>query len=124
MEGLGSDGMVLEGSVLYGATKRALRYYTQGLVKETRKTPVLVGYLSPGIVLTDLFTGDKELDARTKRIANILADRVETVTPFLVERILADKQHGTRTAWLTRAKIVRRFLTARLTRRDLFSDAP
>jgi NAD(P)-dependent dehydrogenase (short-subunit alcohol dehydrogenase family) len=121
MEGLGSDGMVLAGSALYGSSKAALSYLTRGLVLDTKGLPVQVGFLSPGIVLTDLFTGGVEPDARTRRVANILGDRVETVAPFLVRRMLADRRHGSRIAWLTRPKIFRRFLTARFQKRDLFT---
>lgn len=122
MEGLGSDGMVVAGQLPYGATKAALTYFTKGLVLETKKTPVRVGFLSPGLVPTDLFSGGEPPDARTKRVLNILGDRVETVTPFLVEGMLANARHGEKILWLTRRKAAWRFLTARFRRRDLFSD--
>ena len=60
MEGLGSDGRRVEGLTLYGSTKYALRYFTDALVEEMRTTPVLVGALSPGMVITDLITGQYE----------------------------------------------------------------
>lgn len=116
VEGYGSDGMIMPGLILYGATKRGLTYFTKGLVREAKGTPVQVGFLNPGIVLTELLTAaDTE---RTRRILSILADRVETVTPYLVERILANDRHGARIAWLTRAKIARRFATAPFIKRD------
>ena len=83
MEGLGSDGMVRPGAVVYGATKSAVTYLTRGLVKEAKRTPVRVGFLSPGIVATDLISEEDRESAR--RVLNSLADRVETVAPFLVE---------------------------------------
>ena len=46
-------------------------------------------------------------------IYNILGDRVETVTPWLVEQVLADTKHGSRIAWLTRGKSLWRFLKSR-----------
>ena len=100
MEGLGSDGWVMPGAILYGATKSALTYFTKGLVKETRKSPVRVCFLGPGMVTTDLLAGGEsaDFDDGQKRIANILADRVETVAPYLVERILANDRHGARIA--------------------------
>lgn len=118
MEGLGSNGMVLPGAVLYGTTKSAVTYLTRGLVKEARKTPVKVGFLSPGIVATDLIS-EEDLE-RSGRILRILADRVETVTPYLVERILANDRHGARIDWLPRRKIAWRFATAPFNRRDPF----
>jgi short-subunit dehydrogenase len=38
----------------YGASKRAVTYFTKALLKDTKGWPVQVGLLSPGIVATDL----------------------------------------------------------------------
>ena len=125
-EGLGSNGRVMPGLSLYGATKYAITYFTKCMIKETKGTGVKVGYLSPGIVLTHLsLEGTQELPPErveeTKRIYNILADRVETVTPWLVEKVLADKGHGSRIAWLTPGKAAWRFMRSRFVKRDLFA---
>ena len=124
MEGLGSDGRQVAGLALYGSTKRAVHYLNEALVKEAEGTPVLVGSLSPGMVLTDMLTApydpQSEEWARAKRIFNILADRVETVTPWLADRMLANQQHGVRIKWLTRRKIVGRFLLAPFRKRNFF----
>jgi DICT domain-containing protein len=84
-----------------------------------------VGALRPGMVLTDLVTGQYEgrpeeewQDA--KRIFNILADRVETVTPWLAQKVLANQRSGVRITWLTRRKVMGRFLAAPFHKRDLF----
>lgn len=126
MEGLGSDGRRVEGLILYGATKRAVRYFTEGLIEETADLPVLVGLLSPGMVLTDLLTdryqGKPEQFEQAKKIFNILADKVETVTPWLVEQMLENEQHGAEIRWLTRTQVVWRFLTAPFRKRDLFEE--
>jgi NAD(P)-dependent dehydrogenase (short-subunit alcohol dehydrogenase family) len=127
MEGLGSDGRKVTGLALYGCTKRAVRYLTESLVEETRDTPVLVGVLSPGMVVTDLITGQYEDRLpedweNAKRIFNILADRVETVTPWLAGRVLENDKTGARIQWLTRPKVVSRFLLASLRKRDLFES--
>lgn len=126
MEGFGSNGQVRMGIAPYGATKYALRYFTRAMVREVGKGPVKVGYLSPGIVITDLLVPPPEKrDARweqTKKILNILADTVETVTPFLVEGMLANHgRNGAAVRWLTNGKIRWRFLTAPVRRRDVFS---
>ncbi|HXS35808.1 MAG TPA: hypothetical protein VN721_03860, partial [Flavipsychrobacter sp.] len=47
---------------------------------------------------------------KMKRIFNILADKVETVTPWLAKNILNNKKHGKNIAWLTKRKIAFRFL--------------
>lgn len=123
MEGLGSDGkMMTPGIIVYGATKSALAYYTRGLIMETKDTPVQVGLLSPGMVVTDLLIGDIGDSEQTRRVFNILADRVETVAPFLVESVLANTEHGARFAWLTTPKILWRFMSARFTNRDVLTD--
>ena len=127
MEGEGSSGTIRKNLTLYGTTKYGVRYLTNSLVEETKGTKIIVGSLSPGIVVTDLITeqlnhrqeAEKE---RIKRLLNILADRVETVAPWLVNRILANSTSGVRIAWLTKSKILSRFVCAPFQKRDLFSE--
>lgn len=125
MEGFGSRGEHQDGMAVYGASKRAVQYLTQALVRQTKGTSVKVGFLSPGIVATDLLVGDYADDpegfAKVKRIFNILGDRVETVTPWLADKVLAAQKHGTRVAWLTKAKASGRFMTASFKKRDIFA---
>jgi len=129
MEGMGSDGQIMPGLALYGTTKRGVRYFSAALAKEVEGTPLLVGTLSPGMVLTDLLLNDREmLDekawARRRRIFNILADEVETVTPWLARRVLNNRRNKVRIQWLTRQKAMLRFLLAPFRRRDLFTERP
>jgi NAD(P)-dependent dehydrogenase (short-subunit alcohol dehydrogenase family) len=124
MEGLGSDGRRVEGMTLYSTTKYGLHYLTDALAAETKGTPLLVGALSPGMVITEMLTSEEvrsEEDwERTKRIFNILADRVEDVAPWMARQILDNDRTGVRIKWLTRSKITARFLTAPFRKRDLF----
>lgn len=126
MEGLGSDGRKLEGMTLYGSTKYGLRYLTDALVQETKGTPVVVGAFQPGMVVTDLLTQQYEERPedweRAKRVFNILADRVETVAPWLAEKALANKKKGVRIKWLGTAKLMGRFVMSRFVKRDLFGE--
>jgi len=122
MEGLGSDGRHVDGLALYGTTKYGLRYLSEALVGETEGTPVKVGMLSPGMVITDLLVGqDKNRSVeeweQTKRIFNILADRPETVAPWLARQIVQNEQTGARIQWLTKRRALWRILTARFRRR-------
>ena len=124
MEGHGSDGRIMKGLSVYGAAKRALRYAANALAVEAQGTGVMIGTLSPGIMITDftlsrLDRNDAESWKRTKAVFNILADTPETVAEFLVPRILAAKRNGTHVAWLTRAKIMRRFMTAGFVKRSV-----
>jgi len=127
-EGFGSNGATAEGLAVYGATKRAVTYFTEALELETKGTPIKVGYLGPGIVVTDLLTGEGQMPperwAALGDRFNVLGDTVETVTPWLAEQILANDTHGARIYWLTRGKVAWRFLTAGQRRkRDLFGVA-
>jgi NAD(P)-dependent dehydrogenase (short-subunit alcohol dehydrogenase family) len=124
MEGMGSTGRKMDGLAVYGTTKCGLRYLNESLAHEVRETPVLVGALRPGMVVTDFLTGqykDRPEDwERAKPILNILADRVETVTPWLAQKALANEKNGVCISWISRRKIMWRFLTARFCKRDLF----
>ena len=125
-EGFGSDGATQPGMAAYGATKRAVRYLQKALRKDTADTAVQICTVSPGIVVTDLLTGDYDLASeeweKSKKILNILGDEVHTVTPWLADHILATDKSGARVAWLTRRKAFARFMTAAFRRRDLFVD--
>jgi NAD(P)-dependent dehydrogenase (short-subunit alcohol dehydrogenase family) len=125
MEGFGSDGRVGDGLTVYGCTKAAIRYLNKALLHDAKDTPVQIGTLSPGIVLTDLWSelydGQPERWEKAKKIVNILGDKVETVTPWLVERVLANNKNGARIAWLTPGKAASRFMTAPFRKRDLFA---
>lgn len=125
MEGLGSrGGMRVPGLALYASTKAGLRHFNRSLADEVQGTPVVVGSLSPGMVVTDMLTrpyADRPQDwERVKRIFNILADRVETVAPWMARRILENTQSGASIRWATPAKIMARFLLAPFRKRDLF----
>jgi NAD(P)-dependent dehydrogenase (short-subunit alcohol dehydrogenase family) len=124
MEGFGSNGMTSPGMGLYGASKFALTYFTKSLLAEAGSGPVRLCYLSPGIVVTDLLKRDigsaSSAEAlRTRRIYNILGDRVETVTPWLAERVLANDRAGARIAWLTGGKAARRFVASLFRKREV-----
>ncbi len=124
MEGLGSDGRRVAGLTLYGSTKSAVGYLTESLIWETRAMPIIVGAIRPGMVVTDLLTRQYEAHPEkwesAKRIFNILADHVETVTPWLARKILSNDKHGIHISWLTRRRIMGRFLTLPFRRRELF----
>ena len=125
MEGFGSNGMVRPAVSVYGSTKRALRHFTKSMALELQGTPVKVCYLSPGIVITDLLVPPPEQRGKgweeAKKILNLLADNVETVTPFLVEGMLNVKEGGEAVRWLTPGKIMRRKFFSLFRKRDVFT---
>ena len=124
MEGHGSNGRIVAGMSVYGATKSGLTYFTKSLAEETKNTPVKVCLLSPGMVDTDLlkvdYKGAPDKFEKAKRILNILVDKVETVSPFLVEKILAEPKHASRIAWLTPGKVMFRFMTSSFIKRKIY----
>ena len=125
VDGYGSNDMMRTGFTVYGSTKRALRYFTESLTQEADGLPVQIGRISPGMVLTDLLIdGLRKLPAEQlediKAIYNIFADSVETVTPFLVEGVLANTDTGAKITWLTEEKIQERFNSEKYLNRDLF----
>ncbi len=125
MEGLGSDGRTVPGLILYGTTKRAVRYFTDAFAREVKGGPVTIGAISPGMVMTDMLIDPLKKDpGRQKemaRIYNILAEEPETVAPWLVDRMIENTENGARIAWLTRWKVTKRFLSAPFSRRDIVS---
>jgi NAD(P)-dependent dehydrogenase (short-subunit alcohol dehydrogenase family) len=128
-EGFGSDDMFVNGLAVYGATKRGGRYFTEALAEEVNKNeiPVIVGTISPGIVLTDFLIDDMrkmppDILEVTKAVYNSLADTVETVTPWLVEEVLGNIENGKRVIWLTEEKANERFASDEYCCRDLFTQ--
>lgn len=118
MVGFGSNGRISRGMTVYGATKRALSYLHDTLVLETRGTPVRVGLLSPGLVITELVAhNDLRAEVRGKRqriFYAVLSDPLNVVAPWLVHRILAARRTGARAERLTRRSSVGRLAWAAL----------
>jgi NAD(P)-dependent dehydrogenase (short-subunit alcohol dehydrogenase family) len=128
-EGFGSDDMFVNGLAVYGATKRGGRYFTEALAEEVNKNevPVIIGTISPGIVLTDFLLDDMrkmppDILETTKAVYNCLADTVEVVTPWLVSQVLENTKNGERIIWLTQEKANARFESEEYYTRDLFSN--
>jgi NAD(P)-dependent dehydrogenase (short-subunit alcohol dehydrogenase family) len=126
-EGFGSDDMVLNGLSIYGATKRAGRYFTESMAAELEGTPVQIGTISPGIVLTDFLVDDvrkmaPEQREQAKAVYNIMADSVEDVTPWLVEEVLKNTENGKRIIWLNEERTNRYMDDEARLGRDVFSQ--
>jgi len=127
MEGFGSDGMKQSGMTLYGSSKRALRYLTESLAKEYADSPLIIANMSPGVVVTEFLTRDlyahdpTELDKRRKFL-NLLADRVETVAPALVDGMLKLERSGGAVRWMTPMQALKRVAMSPFRKRDPFAD--
>lgn len=123
MEGAGSNGHVHDGLTLYGTTKYAIRYFTDALAHETRATPLIVGALRPGMVITDMimsqYEGRPAEWKRAKRIFNIIADRVEDVAPWMAEQLLSNQKSGARISWMSRWRVLGRFAASPFRKRTV-----
>lgn len=128
VEGYGSNDAKMLGLNLYGTSKRAVTHFTQALALESaeRNTNVLVGLISPGIMITDFTVkalGDKEaidLPEKTKKVYNILGDYPDVVAEFLVAGMLKNTKNNAKIEWLTNGKAAWRFMTAGFNKRNFF----
>src|SRR3546814_12178938 len=84
----------------YSTTKRAVQFLTQSLVGEVRGLPVLVGAISPGLVMTDGFLREHarlphgpESMAR-ERWVNVIADHAHTLADRACDIFETNDEHG------------------------------
>jgi NAD(P)-dependent dehydrogenase (short-subunit alcohol dehydrogenase family) len=123
LEGFGSSGRVMAGLSVYGMTKAAAAYFGKSLAKEVANTSVKVATLQPGMVITDMITGQyktpEELN-KIKPIFNIIANRVSDVVPWLAEQMLTNEKNGALLQYQPRWKLMLRFLTAPFVKRNVF----
>lgn len=109
--GAGSDGVPVPGMIGYGTTKRAVQFFTKALAQEVAGGSVLVGGLSPGLVMTEGFLREHaRLPAGPERIArervvNLMGDDVSTVAGWAAAIIATNRRHGRAFRWLTPAKL-------------------
>ena len=129
IEGYGSNDAMMLGLNMYGTSKRAVTHFTIALAKESeeKNTGVIVGRLSPGIMITDFITnalgnGEKiNLPERTKKVYNILGDYPDVVAEFLVNSMINNTKNNVKINWLTNGKAAWRFMTSGFNKRDFFN---
>lgn len=125
MAGLGSDGRIIRGMTPYGTSKSAVRYFTKAFSKEIEGSPVLVGMLYPGMVLTDLILSqlgkDPSKNRQLLKIFNILANEPEKVTPYLVKKMIGNTRNGREIKFFRKKDMFLRFLFAPFSGRDVVS---
>ena len=129
IEGYGSNDAHMLGLNMYGTSKRAVTYFTESLAQEAQEknTGVIVGKLSPGIMITEFTTHSLvndsiDLSEKTKKVYNILGDTPETVGKFLVNEMIKNTKNNVKINWLTNQKAFLRFLTAGFNKRNFFGD--
>ena len=125
LEGLGSSGPVVPGTAVYATTKAGITQFTKVLAVELKETPLVVGSLRPGMVITDLvmqqFDDKPEDQERVRRVFNIFADRLENVTPWMAGRILGNRKSGAVISYASAWSYLGRLLSYPFTKRDVFS---
>ena len=118
VEGYGSNDATMPGLSIYGTAKRGVTYFTEALAKEVKDSGILVGKITPGIMITNfigtsLGDGEKiELDEKTKNIYNILGDRPETIAKYMVDKIESNTKNNVKFTWLTTRRATIRFIKA------------
>lgn len=130
VEGYGSNDAMMLGLSIYGTSKRAVTYFSSALAKECeeKNTGVIVGRLSPGIMITEFLKnalGNKEkitLSEKTKKVYNILGDYPDVVANFLVSKMITNKKNNVRIEWLTTRKAAWRFMSAAFNKRNFFEN--
>ena len=126
VEGFGSNDSKLPKLTLYGTAKRGVTYFTESLAKELEEKNILVGKITPGIMLTNFIStalgdGEKiELSQKNKKIYNILGDYPETIAKNLVPKVINNKKNNAKFVWLTNTRAFSRFITACFKKRDIF----
>lgn len=126
VEGHGSNNAIIPGISIYGTAKRGVTYFIKALAKEAEKSKldIIVGALSPGIMITDFlvnsFRNKKiELSKKNKKIYNILGDYPDVVARHLVNRMISNTNNGIRISWLTKRKAAFRFFISIFRKRNL-----
>lgn len=115
MEGMGSKKTrMVDGLSIYGATKAGLRYFNDAIAHENRHANIIIGALLPGMVLTEMVTGQYEGDQegwnKVLPIFNAISADVNEVANWLAEKMLNNKKNGVRFTYSNPIRIFSRML--------------
>ena len=129
IEGYGSNDATKTGLTIYGTAKRAITYFTKALAKESEDLcggKVQVMLLTPGIMITNFLTqanGGKtkvELSEKVKKVYNILGDYPETISAYVVPRMLKNKKNNSKIVWLSTRRAFGKFFKALFVKNNYF----
>ena len=128
VEGHGSNDATITGLSIYGMSKRAVTYFTDALIHETKEKNIniTIGKITPGIMITNFIStslGDGKkiiLDDKTKKIYNILGDYPETIAKFMVNKIIKNKKKYPKFVFLSNRRAAWRFMTSVFNRKNYF----
>ncbi len=100
VEGLGANGKTnnAKGLSVYGMSKAGLHYFNQCLFKELDHPKIISGALQPGMVLTELVTGQfdskPEEWEKVKGILGIISSPIDEVAVWMAGKILTNHKNG------------------------------
>lgn len=128
VEGHGSNDATITGLSIYGMSKRAVTYFTDALINETKEKNIniTIGKITPGIMITNFIStslGDGKkiiLDDKTKKIYNILGDYPETIAKFMVSKIIKNKKKYPKFVFLSNRRAAWRFMTSGFNKKNYF----
>ena len=127
VEGHGSNDAIIPGLSIYGTAKRGVTYFTMALAKEIEKAQVdvMVGRLSPGIMITDFLVNafrNKKiiLSDKNKKVYNILGDYPSVVARYLVNKMLINTNNNVKINWLTNRRAIFKFIKALFIKKNYF----
>ena len=127
--GFGVDGMIRKTMATYGATKRAVGYFTKAVAREQAGGAASLGWINPGMVVTPMVIGGaRKLGADEwrkagRRVFNLFGETPDEAAELVVRKILADRRNGTFISILTPARMLYCLLRAAFgPRRDLFAE--
>jgi short-subunit dehydrogenase len=128
MAGFGVDGFTRKTMVIYGTTKRAVGYFSNGVAKEIDGTATTIGWMNPGMVITPMvIDGAKKMSREEwakagRKMFNLFGETPETTGKQLVERILKDNKNGTFIKLLPTHKMLGKLILSLFRKRDLLSQ--
>lgn len=128
LTGFGRTNIFQPGMAIYGATKRAVDYFSRALAKEAEGTGIIVGQINPGMVVTDMLRQGYRTSVRDpatiRRFYNILASTPDEAAGFIVDQVLANRRSGVLINREPRRAVLAKLLTApfRRQRRDVLAE--
>jgi len=92
--GLGSNDMIIPKTIVYGSSKRLIRYFSKAVAKECKNyRDITIGTIQPGMVFTDLLL--QNMSEEGMKVAKILGNDVQEVTSFIVKQVVKGKSNIT-----------------------------
>jgi len=129
VEGHGSNDAIIPGLSIYGTAKRGVTYFTMALAKEMERAQVdvMVGRLSPGIMITDFLVNSFRnkkmvLSDKNKKVYNILGDYPDVVAKYLVNKMVINTDNNVKINWLSNGRAMLKFMKALFIKKDYFKE--